>query len=511
MDKAAQAEQRIKQTCDKLGITHGGRLWLDTALDPFKDIVQKPIGYPDRVMTPSVVQTIHDSITVKAPGAVNWDCNVFLDNIWRQIPLLLTNPTVPTQNAVAFNQSGQGVTQRVRGGMIVRKADSGLPLDMNTTSNADCLSYQTDVFQNETSARIIGIGLEIHNTTAEIEKQGALCTYRISDAPDKGVCQPFIDNATVTRNSVAISSVFAVEPPATLGQAVDLPGSLQWDAKKGAYIVPTFISEENEPEDLRALAVVAKDYTNQNFWVPLIGTDGVTLSFKGTNNSTSCANALLPTGIAGAFLTGLSPQTTLVLNLTYYVEQFPAFASPMHRISSPSCPEDFAAVELYTKVARWMPTGVEVNDNFLANFVSGLARIMRTVARVAPTIARVAKGVQSGSSLVSEILDNINDERPPQLPISIKRDKEVIVNHNNSNNERTVVIHQPPKNSNRRETVEVKNDRQIVVYEPRRNNNNNNNNRDRRPAGITVKNERKKDYNRLDKYIRASNAGNRWV
>jgi hypothetical protein len=461
-------------------------------------------------MTPSVVQTIHDSVTIKAPNLVNWDCNIFLDNVWNKTQLLSTNPTVTTNRANAFNQSGQGATPYVRGGLVVRKADSGLPLTMDTTSNADSISYQTDVFANTTSARIIGIGMEVHNVTAEIQKQGALCTYRISDAPDLNNVQPLVDQATFTRNSVSTAAVLLVEPPSTLGQAVDLPGSLQWDAEKGCYIVPTFIKESNDPQDLREMALIARDNTSGTYYLPLIGTDGVTLSFKGTNTNSGCVNALLPTGIAGAFLTGLSPQTTLVVNLTYYVEQFPSFGSPMHRISSPSCPEDFAAVELYTKVARLMPTGVEVNDNFLANFVSGISRVMRTVARIAPTIARVANGVANGSQIMTEIMDNLNDERPPTLPIS--RNKDVIVPHNNSNSDRTIVVHQPPRNSQKRETVQtIQNDRQIVVYNPQRNNNNNNNNNNRSPQGITVKNKRNKNYNRLDKYTRASQAGNKWV
>jgi len=77
MDKASRAEARIKSVCDRLGITEGGRKWMDTALDPFKDIIQKPIGFPDRIMSNSVVQTVHDSVSINAPGIVNWDCNIF--------------------------------------------------------------------------------------------------------------------------------------------------------------------------------------------------------------------------------------------------------------------------------------------------------------------------------------------------------------------------------------------------------------------------------------------------
>jgi hypothetical protein len=517
MDKAAKAENRIKNVCDSLGITHGGRLWLDTALDPFKDIVQKPIGYPDRIMTPSVVQTIHDSVTIKAPGSDNWDCNIFLDHVWKKTQLYQTLYTIGTAKCLGFNQAGQGVQPRIRGGMIVRKATSGSSLGIDTTDNNSCLGYQTDVFDNDTSARIIGIGLEVHNTTAEIQKQGAVCCYRVSDLPDKTVTTPFVDFTTV-KNSIPSPSLELVDPPYLLGQAMDLPGSIQWDAEKGVYIVPTFIDEENKPDDLRPMTIVNVDTESTYPWVPLIVTDSNTVSFKGDTNLDSCENTQIPISLSGAFFTGLSPQTTLVANLTYYVEQFPSFGSPMHRISSPSCPEDFAALELYSKVARVMPTGVEVNDNFLGSFVQGLANVMRTVARVAPTVARVARGIGTASNVVSSIVGGLNEDLDTGIRLGASRD--VVVPHNSTNHDRTIVVHQPPRNSPKPETTQIINtnrnnnnnnvpNRSLVVYEPRNENRRNNNNNG--PRGITVKNKRDKNYNRLDRYIKAGNAGNRYI
>ena len=120
--------------------------------------------------------------------------------------------------------------------------------------------------------------------------------------------------------------------------------------------------------------------------VPIINGGPTTCFALGTNN------AIVPITLSGAYLTGLSGETTLTVNLTYYIEQFPSIISQLKRLSAPSCPEDFAAIELYTKVARKLPTGVEVNDNFLGAFVSGVSRIMQ---QVAPRIPAIINGVGS--------------------------------------------------------------------------------------------------------------------
>lgn len=129
MDKAAQAEHRIKNVCDALGITSGGRLWMDVALDPFKDIAQKPQGYPDKNMAPSVIQTVHDYVEITAPsssGSGNWDCNIFLDSLWKTTTLHETDKTIPSE-PIMFNSVGQNPAGYNRGGLVVRAGPAGLP------------------------------------------------------------------------------------------------------------------------------------------------------------------------------------------------------------------------------------------------------------------------------------------------------------------------------------------------------------------------------------------------
>lgn len=498
MDKAAQAEARIKNICDKLGITEGGRKWVDIALDPFKDITQKPEGYPDRNMAPSVIQTVHASVDVSKPAGItgNWDANIFLDQVWEQTFLYRTD-----ERFGAWNSDTQTPDPYVRGGLVVRAGPSGQDLIMSTTKNNFSLGLVTDVFADDTSSRIIGIGLEIHNTTAEINKQGSIICYKISDDPVDLVMVPYTYAAANIVNPVPVKGLELVEPPYNASQAIDLPGSVQWDAAKGAYVVPIFASENNDAQDRRTLAVYAKDDKTGDNFVPKILKDSV----GGLVYFTNAYNERLPTTLSGCFLTGLSAETTLTVNLTYYVEQFPSFESPMHRVSGPSCPEDFAAIELYTKVAREMPCGVEVNDNFLGSFVSGISRVMGMVSRYTPTIVRglgVASDVVNGflGNNDSRPMDQLRNPRQEQQIVPVQSVRRPIQNAPTSNKNRDIIITEPANN------------RQIVIHDGGRSTGGN-----RLPAartrsnGTKIKNKRDKDFNRFERYLKAGNAGSKYI
>lgn len=491
MDKAAKAEKRIKQICDQMGITPDGRKWLDTALDPFKDILQKPSGYPDRIMAPSVVQVVHSSKAIKAPVGVsgNWDCNIFLDHLWQTSNLRNTSQI---QHNVYLEGNVASPTLP-RGGCVVRGAASGSLLDIRTTY--DNIPYVTDVFDTETSARIIAIGMEVHNTTSELYKQGSVITWAVSDEPTFQTAVPCRSDYAV-RNNFVKDSVILVDAPETPAEAIDLPGSLQWDAAKGCYVVPRFIQEENEPQDLRPLIAVEHSEVGLAY-TSLITSDATNVYFDGDPT-----NAMLPTGLAGAMFTGLSNQTELTVNLTYYVEQFPSIESNLRRLAGQGCPEDFAALELYTKIVRHMPTGVEVNDNFLGAFVAGIARV---ASMVMPYIPRVLSAISTGSEIVSSISNGL------------ERDRE-IRNRSLPSNSTAIVpsrsVASPPRRTQPLE-IDIKPSKgpEIKVIE--------------QPKAVTsnvvvgrktvnsrnhtVKNQRDKNYSRLSKYMKASNAGNTYI
>lgn len=495
MDKAAKAEATIKRVCDSLGITADGRKWLDVALDPFKDITQKPNGYPDRVMAPSVVQTIHDSLSLAAPAGTvaNWDANIFLDNAWVRTNLYNTQKLT-----TAFLQSGQAIAPYQRGGLVVRGAAAGTPLGMTTTYSG--LPYVTDVFDNDTSCRVIGMGMEIHNTTADLYKQGSLITYMVSDEPVEYPVTAIIDTATV-KNNLTYMGLELVEPPRTASQAIDLPGSLQWEAAKGCYIVPRFNEEGNDPVDLREKPIFSVENSSGISYCPKIDVTGNTMIF----NALGLQNASLPITLSGAYLSGLSKETTLTVNLTYYVEQLPSIDSALRRVSSPPPCEDIKAIELYTRIVANMPTGVEVNDNFLGAFVAGIARV---ASMVAPYVPRIINAISGASEAVRVVSDVVNRDR--QITHSNQSDR------SQANNDRQLVVRQPEPRSQApvvTVTHPSKGKELIVISEASRRDTNRREERlgRRSPQAQTVRNQRRKDYSRLAKYIKASEAGNRWV
>ncbi len=448
-------------------------------------------------MAPSVVQVIHDSLSVVRPSSVaagnNWDANIFLDHLWKSVGLRSTTLT----NDVFAQATGQGAVAYIRGGLIVRSGPSGSPLGMTTSTGYK--SYATDVFDNNTSSRIIAIGLEVHNETAEIYKQGHVITYRVMDEPARYPVTT-ITNAAVYSGTYngTYNAVELIEPPVTPTEAFDMPGSLQWEAAKGCYVVPRFNAESVDPQDLRPLAVLARENGGTN-WFPLIDT---VAPFVQLSTEQTRTNALLPITLAGAYFTGLSSETELTVNLTYYVESFPAVDSTLRRLASSDCPEDFAALELYTKIVQHMPTGVEVNDNFLGAFVAGIARVAQAVA---PYIPRVINAISGASQIVNAVSQTARRDqaivRQENGPLAILEPRSNPGASGSRNQPRITVTH-PDEEIIVRNSPKVE---EVVIRRPE------SKSAPRKNATRVTRNKRNKDFSRLDKYIKASNAGNRTI
>jgi len=391
---AAKAEKSLAATCAAIGITESGKRWLDLVLDPFKDLNMPTAGYPDSVTIPSVVQTIHDSYNISVPvsaGAGTWDANVFIDQAYNAV--LLKSTAVNMAQGLA-PLSGQSGTEYSRGGLVVRSGPAGTQLGM--TSTTFTASLKQDVLTHG-DVRVVGIGMEIHNTTSELNKQGALVTYRVPDAPVKDFV---MNNVLDTTYNVACipnanTTVLLVEVPQTQSEAIDMPGSLQWEAKDGAYVVPIFSSPTNYPQSPELIALLENDELNGYFY-PALLTGGTANKISYVRNNTNMLHGFCP---AGVYLSGLSNSTTLTVNLTYYVEVFPTKDSVLRRSVQPAPGLDAKALDLYAHIVAHMPTGVEVSENGWGTFISGIASVARTVGgaimRYGPTALRAVEGVSN--------------------------------------------------------------------------------------------------------------------
>lgn len=387
MNRAAKAEENLKRTCEKLGIGESGREWFEVAIDPFGDMVRHRSGYPDKIMTPSIVQKVHGSFTVAAPGAVAWDANIFMDQFYLHRTLYSTTSTIDG----VFERSGQASVQK-RGGLVVRSGTAGSPLSLADTTHNQL--FPSDVF-TDADARVIGCGFEIHNTTAELYKQGAVICWRSMEVPEIKT-GTFIGSQATPGVSTSLEYYDLVEPPISATEAIDLPDSVQWEAKDGAYIIPIFVQEDNEPSELKQLPVYSSDSSLHNInQITLTGTiNHITLA--------SSQNYMLPTSLSGAYFTGLSPQTELTVNYILYVEVFPSITNILRRSTMPSAPEDIKAIELYTKVVRKLPPGVPVEENFLAGFIQAVSRIAQGLITYTPQIMNTISSISTATKSMGQ-------------------------------------------------------------------------------------------------------------
>jgi len=438
---AAKAEMSLSKTCKKLGITLEGKRWLDLALDPFKDLNMPTNGFPDAVEIPSVVETIHDSIVVTVPGSVaagnNWDCNIFVDQLYSSLPVYVTSRAFSS----VYSATGQTLLGS-RGGVQVRKGPANSPLTQ--TQSADSISLKSDVLPNA-DVRLIGIGLEIHNTTQELKKQGAIICYRVPNSVSKTAIATLTkDNGTSGCQPTANPLLRLTEPPLTASQAIDFPQSRQWEAKDGAYIVPTLV-EPTIPV-LPPEKIFAEGDDGTSIYAPqILSVGAASLMYMDTTNLVS------PFSLSGCFLSGLSYETSLQVNLTYYVEIFPNKDNVLRRLAQPSPSTDTAALALYGQIIDRLPVGCEVSDNFLGAFMSGVARVAGMATRYLPQIGRVIGAGMEVANVVSSAMNPLEVQRNPLYQTGISgRPIEV-----------TTITREAPRNQPNNQN---NNNRQIIPY-----------------------------------------------
>jgi len=220
--------------------------------------------------------------------------------------------------------------------------------------------------------------------------------------------------------------IFAGQPPSTVANAMIVPGTVQWKAREGAYIIPTLYSSD---------VVAGTDNTNV---VLSDGSSIATLRPIGnynafpipTGTATYSLNLLTPTGLAltdfnysGVYFTGLSNPTTLTVNLIRYFERFPNFEIATDKqltvLATPSCRNDPQAIELYSAVIRHMPVGVPQRFNGIGDWFREAAQTARDV--IAPVLSAIPLPLaQFGANVLNGVGNNLvkkysNEEKKMEI------------------------------------------------------------------------------------------------
>jgi hypothetical protein len=351
-------------------LSEAGREWLTRSLDPFHDTLEKAAGYPDMDMSASVVQEVNLTMQISAPpglaSGANWDCHIFNLVDFAQgygTSGLNWSYFIPTSMGLKSFVSSPGITSIPPTGVIALSGPAGSALLPNMSANPTNLLGVSTVNAGSYitgKCRCIAGGFEVINTTAPLYAQGLITCYRMPQSFTPMFVQNVATLQSGTGSSYDLTPALAVElPPGSVDKALILPSSKQWDAKRGAYCVFTLSSGD----------------------VPLQSFDTRTRLYLANNNPTSSAIPALAQAInpansggnmgaylsrfntSGVYLTGLSPQTTLQVNVKFIVEAVPGQNNQLVTLAQPSPPYDPDALELYAHMTRHLPPGVPQDEN----------------------------------------------------------------------------------------------------------------------------------------------------
>jgi hypothetical protein len=423
----------VLEKLQRVGLTPQGRDFLIAALDPFHDTQLRELaGWPDVETAPSVVRCVKQSVTVatnQAPGA-NWDCHVvqwpWLDALnsrrWGR-PLLapgggnriITNPT-----AAPFNT----------GGLQIYGVVAGNDLDV-TDAGAQVGVIVLNPTISQGSGRIVGMAFEVVNTTAEISKQGQCTVYRQPQSHPTG--DTWISTVVPPLLDIPFSAHMIRSPPLNQAQAMLYPGSRQWLAKEGAYIVQTFVGQDNPPQIVRydQPCIIAdptqEDLCAANNISSVIAP--VASQMTPTAVGLNAATKIYPIHTGGAIFTGLSSTSTLTITLNVFYESFPSTAeSDILVMATPSAQYDPIALEIFSHCLSQMPVGVTAADNDEGGWFNGLMSIVRDVApMVAPFLTAVNPMLGAGAiglgNLAGSYLTAPSPMPPPRVSSTNARNR----------------------------------------------------------------------------------------
>jgi len=439
-------------------LSDSGRHWLTRALDPFHDTQVEPAGYPDIETASTVVQEINLSMVVSKPSSVpdgsTWDCHIWN---WKDFAQPANTPVAG--NPIVYDSYSGTITGGTgnydMAGIIACKVPAGEPMLPSNASALVSSNLESQTLNPNrylaSKCRLVACGFEVLNTTAELYKQGTLTAYRMPqlDSALAMVSVPGGKNSTYGGISSAVSFTtyrqFSL-PPSSAAEALLLPGSKQWEAARGSYTVVTQCGIGN---DLSSFEGVPRLYLERSE-IPDAVTDskmsaiasGLYTDVGSIATSTKLANKYMSHhNTSGVYLTGLSSQTTLQVNVKFIIEAAPGPRSPFATLAKPSPQYDPEALRLYAELSQRLPVAVPVDMNpdgeWFRMLLGTLGDLSTMASGINPLFGIVGQGLKAVGNtapqvynMVKSVLDKErnqkkNDKKKPPNPVQLKQLKQL--------------------------------------------------------------------------------------
>ena len=400
-----KAEKVMENWASRGIVTEAGKNFLVCALDPFHDTQLKTIeGWPDVETSPSVCRLIKQSITITKDPSLpsgNWDFMVVFWPWFKKQNFVFT--TARNNNAITTAGAMQPL-----GGLQVFQVPSGQDFDMQNSAMvaSQVIELADDVLQG--SNRLIGAGYEIHNTTAEIQKQGAICNFLMHNVPKDA--STFVKTANISGSAV-VTNIFNGTsfraPPRNTKEALLLPGSVEWKAAEGCYTVARFAGVDNPPYTVDYNMPVL--YEVDDVPGPL-GTNTSQICFPADALSTGTAQLpawkSFPIHTSGSIVTGQSDTCSFRLNFNAIVESFPSPRDTKDlTIARPSASFDPNALAIYSHALSSCPVSVPVNENPLGEWFMD---VVGQIGKFLSPMGGIPGAIGTVAGLVHDNMKNFN-------------------------------------------------------------------------------------------------------
>jgi len=410
-------------------VSPDGAAWLIVATDPFHDTETTCNGFPDVSSSKSLIQCVTKTASVSAPVGVagNWRCDIFnlpmspnatrgslfgndvsYPNFW---PIQVDN------NAVQIAPVISASLPLVPGINVISSADS--QLDWTTVANARSTTFSQlgigNVSPNAFSQvsplvpdlqffdgihRLIAIGFEVVNTTADLYRQGSVTSYR---TPSFNQTSGIVVTNTGGTAFDAFTECVAL-PPGSPQLASLIPNSRTWEAREGCYVVCTLNRTDNPYH--RAMLSRAGGTACSSDLLSEINSASTDVVWIPPYSAPQCSATIAgsftyPWDISGSIFSGLSNQTTLQVTARYYFEKIPEPTNPaLLVLARPPSDYDPVVMQIYARVMNELPVAVMAKDNPLGEWFTD---ILRGVADWAPKVGN-ALSFLPGASAIGDAL-----------------------------------------------------------------------------------------------------------
>lgn len=434
---------------EKKQLSEAGAAFVRKALDPFHDFEVRVSGIPDTNTSRTIIQEVTLTQTVTRPATIaagdTWDLHVVsLPELAYSAgaQLSFAEGEVATAGAQLI-QVGPFSYAKVKSGFATF---SGLALDPSHTTAAPDFSAYLDG-----QKRVIAMGFEVHDTTADLYKQGTMTVYRMPQVIETSN-MGFYPLGGAGNASDYISTTVSRCPPNLLERAILQTGSRQWEAKKGCYVVSVMDEKDNK---LTGNIQAPHVFTVGDLTEAAAYGFGTFPKSTGINYTTSAGSVPykpklenskpIPFHTSGAYLTGLNYESTITIVYRLILEVAPTFDNvQLVVLAQPSPDYDPLALELYKTAAAMLPVGVPVSENASGDFWRKCLNIIATATEKLAPILRgpvLSPSLALGNALAKKLITRSENKRNQVKPqVEPNKERKQIVGNFGANGNKNAVI-----------------------------------------------------------------------